>query len=68
MYLDSDAISKLNNNLSTSAKREFLTCICSAYDSCSLCRIADECGQTSNHTTPDACTDYQIHKLFEKIF
>ena len=68
MYLSTDETDELNINLDTNSKRQFLHCICKANDcTCSLCSIRDKCEEVCMQTPPNDCSDYQVHKLFEKI-
>ena len=67
MYLSRDETAALNSNLGTESKREFLKCICEANDHCSLCSISEKCSEICRHCPPNMCSDYNIHKLFEKI-
>lgn len=68
MYLSNKEIAKLNNDLNTDDKRKFLDCICSASDGdCYFCSINNECEEACNQTSPSVCSDYQVHKLFEKV-
>lgn len=68
MYLSRDETDALNNNLDTNSKRKFLRCICLANEcTCSLCSIREKCEEECKQTPPNECSDYLIHKLFEKV-
>lgn len=67
MYLKIGEMDALNNNLDTESKRKFLRCICLANENCSLCSIKEECEEICPQTRPIDCSDYQIHKMFEKV-
>ena len=67
MYWSSKITNALNNKLDTNSKRQFLRCICAAHEECYLCQIKEECDEACEQTPPNQCSDYQIHKLFEKV-
>ena len=67
MYLTKDETDALNNNLDVNTKRQFLRGICLVHDECDLCSIKEKCIEVCAQKTPKTCSDYQIHKLFEKV-